>query len=426
MATRKHSVYNESRESYLSSGVSVIDTTLEPLKVLRVMIEGLVLNSETGLWLTPLNGIPKVPRLSPFDLIYLDADNRVVHGAELLPGVDFPGFSGKASSALVLPFKTMSSSKTRPGDQLLLDAVEEVEEEAEPASDAATQAPVTLSVDPPAEQSLEDFETEPGPSDTATAPAEAGRQWSNEELEVESEERDDEAVISEALRWAQEVERPPEPTPAATGALAITESPAPPAEAPVEEINDEPSPREDDLRPQQRIPEAADAATKAEAPPPLRPPARASFPGIGEVRKRPPAPVRVRPPAAPAAKSSPAPAKQPAAKDAVPPVRQSVPPSRTADDPRLQQPTIPWTKEQKEEEVEGPFRDKEPLLTRGLRWLFPQMVPPADRRLSLRRPVQELVAYDSANGNLKAHEIWDISTTGIYLLTSERWLPEPW
>src|SRR6266568_7029841 len=126
METQKYSVYNPSRESFLSAEVTVIDTTLEPLKVLKVMIEGLALNAETGLWLTPLNGIPKVPRLSPFDLVYLDGESRVVQGAELLPGVDFPTFTGEAASALVLPFRTMSSSQTRPGDLLTIQSVEEI------------------------------------------------------------------------------------------------------------------------------------------------------------------------------------------------------------------------------------------------------------------------------------------------------------
>ncbi len=434
MATRKHSVYNESRESFLSSGVSVIDTTLEPLKVLRVMIEGLVLNSETGLWLTPLNGIPKVPRLSPFDLIYLDADNKVVHGAELLPGVDFPGFSGKASSALVLPFKTMSSSKTRPGDQLLLDALEEVEEKAEPVSDAATQAPVTLSVESPAEEPEVVPEVAPPPTDDHAAPAEAGRQWTDEELEVESEEQDDEAVITEALRWAQEVEHPPEPPRVSAEATPITylrppsqekttadevveASPileAPPIVEPSSR-DDAPGPKLAESGPKQAFAETVEKEPKP-APTPARTPAKPSFPGIVDVRPRPPAPLRKLPTVAPGAMKVPPPATQPPAKIPVAPFRQ-------VDDPRLQQPAVPWTPETKEGKTAGPALDKEPLLTRGLRWLFPDMVPPADRRRSVRRPVQELVAYDSTNGNLKAHEIWDISATGIYLVTSERWSP---
>ena len=52
MDTRKYCVYNQARESFLSTGVTVIDTTHEPLKLLRVMVEGLARNAGTGLWLT--------------------------------------------------------------------------------------------------------------------------------------------------------------------------------------------------------------------------------------------------------------------------------------------------------------------------------------------------------------------------------------
>ncbi|MGA7860084.1 MAG: hypothetical protein WCA11_19250 [Terracidiphilus sp.] len=413
MKTRKHSVYNASRESYLSSGVSVIDTTLEPLKVLRVMIEGLVLNSETGLWLTPLNGIPKVPRLSPFDLIYLDGENRVVHGAELLPGVDFPGFSGKASSALVLPFKTISSSKTRPGDQLALDLVEEVEIEAEP--DSAEKAPETLSVEPPAETLPEEPEVVPSHSEDDSPPAEAGIQWLSEELEVEPEEQDDESVISEALRWAQEVEHPPELRPAKTITPPASQSKAPPTEEPAEEIAVEPLRQDDETGLQEAAaPELDTKETKAEPAPPAHAPAKASLPGVAPQRQRPPAPFRASPTAVPEKKRTPTPVKRPPAKSggaASPPIA----------DPTLQQPAIPLYKEGKAEGTEPPTLDQGTMMTRALRWLFPDMIPPANRRHSVRRHVQELVAYDSATGSLKAHAIWNVSATGVYLATSERW-----
>ena len=61
-------------------------------------------------------------------------EGRVVQGAELLPGVDFPVFKEQAASALVLPLKTMSSSNTRPGDQLIMQVTEEPQIEAEATS----------------------------------------------------------------------------------------------------------------------------------------------------------------------------------------------------------------------------------------------------------------------------------------------------
>ena len=77
-----------------------------------------------------------MPRLSPFDLIYLDGDGRVIQGAELLPGGDFPAFKERAASALVLPLKTMSLSKTLPGDQLVIEVGEQPESQTEPVSNS--------------------------------------------------------------------------------------------------------------------------------------------------------------------------------------------------------------------------------------------------------------------------------------------------
>lgn len=141
MEANKYCVYNRAKESTLSAGVTVIDTTREPLKVLRVMIEGLALNAETGLWLNPLRDIPRVPRLAPFDLVYLDKDQRVIQGAELLPGIDFPDFADRPDSALVLPFKTMSTSHTGPGDLLAIEVAEEPEAGLEETVGLATPAP---------------------------------------------------------------------------------------------------------------------------------------------------------------------------------------------------------------------------------------------------------------------------------------------
>src|SRR5258708_2693330 len=192
MATGKYSVYNSSREGFLSSGVTVIDTTLEPLRVLKVMIEGLALNAETGLWLTPLDGIPKVPRLSPFDLVYLDVDCRVVQGTELLAGIDFPPFGGQASSALVLPFKTMSSSQTHSGDQLVLQVVEE-------AGGPPAPNPTAITDEPRSQGAETAVEEHPGRQQTAV------QALSEKPKEETQNQFDAESAKSEALLSAQQM-----------------------------------------------------------------------------------------------------------------------------------------------------------------------------------------------------------------------------
>ncbi len=79
--------YNVTRGCKLSSKVTAADSEREPLKVLKILIEGLARDSESGLWLTPLLHPPQLARLFPFDFVYLDGNHRVIEGAALLPGV---------------------------------------------------------------------------------------------------------------------------------------------------------------------------------------------------------------------------------------------------------------------------------------------------------------------------------------------------
>jgi hypothetical protein len=54
------------------------------------------------------------------------------------------------------------------------------------------------------------------------------------------------------------------------------------------------------------------------------------------------------------------------------------------------------------------------------RWLFPN---PAGSRRAGREPVAGLVAHFFTGGAPQAHDIRDISATGLYVVTTERWYP---
>lgn len=70
-------------------------------------------------------------------------------------------------------------------------------------------------------------------------------------------------------------------------------------------------------------------------------------------------------------------------------------------------------------------KKKDTLQNRFMRWLYPEPVAgPADRRRTSRHRARGLVAYYYTGGAPKPHRIGDISTTGFYLLTEERWLPD--
>jgi PilZ domain len=55
------------------------------------------------------------------------------------------------------------------------------------------------------------------------------------------------------------------------------------------------------------------------------------------------------------------------------------------------------------------------------RWLFPE--PQDPRRRSLRQPAPGLAAHFFTGGAPQAHEVRDISASGLYVVTAERWYP---
>src|ERR1700721_1698994 len=87
MEAKKYTIQNQARDTPVSTGVTAINSTLEPLAALRVMVEGV----------------------------------------ELLPASEIPRFKKPSASVLVLPFRTISSAKIEPGDQLSLQEISEEE-----------------------------------------------------------------------------------------------------------------------------------------------------------------------------------------------------------------------------------------------------------------------------------------------------------
>lgn len=120
METTRYCAFNKSRGIFLSLDVSVLDAALEPLKVLKVLIEGPGAEARSGLWLQRFKAVPVAQALSPFDLIYLDKNHTVVHAVALTVDGEFLPFVGDPTSALILPSGTIALSETRPGDLLIV------------------------------------------------------------------------------------------------------------------------------------------------------------------------------------------------------------------------------------------------------------------------------------------------------------------
>jgi hypothetical protein len=127
MDTRVFCVYNLARRVLLSSKVTVAHGASQPLMVLKVLVSGVGVDAESGLWLAPLSATPILPRIFPYDLVYLDKDYRVLETIEVHPGVDFPTYRREVASAVVLPQNTLRSTQTQRGDRLVVCLQQEID-----------------------------------------------------------------------------------------------------------------------------------------------------------------------------------------------------------------------------------------------------------------------------------------------------------
>jgi uncharacterized membrane protein (UPF0127 family) len=117
-------VFNRTRESFLSLSVTRADTHFARLKGLLGRVK---LRSDEGLWTVPSQGIHTICMLFPIDLLYLDSENRVVHLIENLGTFRITPIRRDSESVLQLRTRTIYSSNTQVGDELLICSPEEIE-----------------------------------------------------------------------------------------------------------------------------------------------------------------------------------------------------------------------------------------------------------------------------------------------------------
>ena len=105
------------------------------------------------------------------------------------------------------------------------------------------------------------------------------------------------------------------------------------------------------------------------------------------------------------------------------PQRQTEPASQLLQPPQAQQQVQP--EQPPQTQPAKPWMDvaRQPVLSplaKLGRWLFSD---PADPRRTNRQPVPGLVAHFFTGGAPHAHEVRDVSATGLYVVTTERWYP---
>ena len=71
------------------------------------------------------------------------------------------------------------------------------------------------------------------------------------------------------------------------------------------------------------------------------------------------------------------------------------------------------------EDAEPEPQESDPLTIRFLRWLFPDV----NQRRAKRYPTPGVVAYYWTGGAPYSYHVGDMSATGLFLLTKERWAP---
>jgi uncharacterized protein len=116
-------VFNVTRQTFLSLGVVPADTHFARL---RGLLGKLKLRNDEGIWVVPSSGIHTFGLLFPIDVIYLDERNRVIHLVEHLGPLRISAVRRGCSSVLELPPRTIHSSNTRVGDDLLICSPEEL------------------------------------------------------------------------------------------------------------------------------------------------------------------------------------------------------------------------------------------------------------------------------------------------------------
>jgi hypothetical protein len=116
------SAYNQTQGYVLGTGIASGDFTPARLEERMPMLTP---QSGAGLWIIPFRGIPVSTDCVLLDLLYLDADCRVIEAVELFPTYRVSPSSPPAASVLVLPTQTIFLSHTQSGDQLVFEIAEQ-------------------------------------------------------------------------------------------------------------------------------------------------------------------------------------------------------------------------------------------------------------------------------------------------------------
>jgi hypothetical protein len=113
----RHCAYNHTKGRFLGADVDVADLAVADLDD---RMPTLTPRSGAGLWLVPFRGISATSVRVPVDLVYLDRNYIVIDTVASFPISTASASSSAAASVLVLPARTIASTQTQKGDQLIV------------------------------------------------------------------------------------------------------------------------------------------------------------------------------------------------------------------------------------------------------------------------------------------------------------------
>jgi uncharacterized membrane protein (UPF0127 family) len=121
--SRRVSIFNKTRQSFLATNAVVANTYLSRLIGLLGQTPKWVREGQ-GLWIVPSRGVHTIGMMFSLDLVFLTKDKEVVHVEERVPPFRISKVLLKAHSVLELPPEAISRSGTQVGDALEIGVLE--------------------------------------------------------------------------------------------------------------------------------------------------------------------------------------------------------------------------------------------------------------------------------------------------------------
>ncbi len=383
----KYCVYNQTRGRFVATSVEAVDASSGGQEV---RLRNLEPGAGAGLWLMPCPEISPTSIRFLVDLVYLNREGAVLAAVESFPLVNAAVSSAMAGSVLVLAENTVAAGEVHIGDRLIVAAPDEMKrhlqtlKEAKAAAQHAASSTLeqhsSSSPEAPAAGTTEDPESARPHVDPVST--QISGQVSTAPPTVAHVARVD---VEPAPSWLKATEQAKADLRWETS--GATEQ-APPAPAKT-------SPRANEWAPVESPHFAARTSRSAFEPLPT-----AVQQGAPIYQ---PLSPRYEPPSA-------APVPPYAASPAIPqesPVRQEPASAPRSDAPAQRAGADEW---KKNKPAKGWFS----------RLLNPE---PEDARITARESLPGLIAYYFTGGTPQPHAVRDISQTGMYIVTEERWYP---